>query len=442
MHLVLPDEHAGWVERKRNPSAFVTTMMGFAYALTYPAGTGTIIGCHGFPSPVRDYKLTQTLSLQASTKKDMSVGSRKITVGLLFGGRSAEHEVSKASAANVLSALDPTKYNTVLIGLARDGRWLLCNAANRTGTAAAALTIPEDSAELAIAPGRKGGLLRFAHARADQDRPPHLDVIFPVLHGPNGEDGTVQGALELADIAYVGSSVMGSAAAMDKDVAKRLMRDAELPIVPFTTLVAETSLDHAAVVRAVGSTDLFVKPTNLGSSVGISRARSPDEFARSCALASRYDRKIIVERCVDQAREIECSVLEHDNGELRTSSLGEIVPTSKHGFYSYEAKYTDAEGAKLVIPADITIEQQKRMKMLAIESFRVLGCEGMARVDFFLKDEEIFVNEVNTLPGFTSISMYPKLWAASGISYPDLIDRLIQLALERRADKDRTSFSR
>jgi D-alanine-D-alanine ligase len=256
--------------------------------------------------------------------------------------------------------------------------------------------------------------------------------MFPVLHGPNGEDGTIQGALELADMPYVGSSVMGSAAAMDKDVAKRLARDAGLPVVPFATLTAQAPLDYATVVRTVGSTDVFVKPANLGSSVGISRARSAEEFAQSCALAFRFDGKILVERCIDRAREIECSVLEDEKGHVRASSLGEIIPADGHGFYSYEAKYTDAKGgARLVIPADVPPERTERIRELAIKTFQVLGCGGLARVDFFLKGEKIFVNEVNTLPGFTSISMYPKLWEVSGISQPELMDILIAHALAR-----------
>ena len=353
----------------------------------------------------------------------------KLTVGLLFGGRSAEHEVSQASAANVLRALNPDKYNVVLIGLARDGRWLLCDAGNGAGTGAATLTIPEGAPQLALVPGAKGQLLGFAgHQSAAA---PQIDIMFPILHGPNGEDGTVQGALELADVAYVGSGVMGSAAAMDKDVAKRLMRDAGLPIVPFTTLTADAPADYAAVSKAVGSTDLFVKPANLGSSVGISRARSADEFAKSCALAFRYDRKILVEKSIDRAREIECSVLEDETGRIRASALGEIAPADKHGFYSYEAKYTDADGARLIIPADVSPTQTERVQALAIETFRLLCCDALARVDFFLKGDDIFVNEVNTLPGFTSISMYPKLWEASGLSQPDLMDVLIGQALAR-----------
>ncbi|HLZ06823.1 MAG TPA: D-alanine--D-alanine ligase family protein [Bradyrhizobium sp.] len=363
----------------------------------------------------------------------MSTAPSKITVGLLFGGRSAEHEVSRASAANVLRALDPNKYDVVLIALAKDGRWLMCDAGNGWKTGAAALTIPEDGTPLALLPGGKGQVLQFVAGQQNARAAPRIDVMFPVLHGPHGEDGTVQGALELADVPYVGSSVMGSAAAMDKDVAKRLARDAGLPIVPFVTSSAHAPVDYATAVRAVGSTDLFVKPANLGSSVGISRAGTAEDFAKSCALAFRYDRKILVERCIDRAREIECSVLEDDKGSVRASPLGEIVPADRHGFYSYEAKYTDSNGAKLVIPADVSPEQRGRIQELAIQTFRVLGCEGMARVDFFLRGEAIFVNEANTLPGFTSISMYPKLWEASGLLQSDLIDILIAHALSRHA---------
>jgi D-alanine-D-alanine ligase len=340
----------------------------------------------------------------------------------------------------VLRALDPAKYNVVLIGLAKDGRWLMCDAGNGAGTGAAALTIPEDGAPLALVPGGKGQVLRFAAAEQNQAAAPHVDVMFPVLHGPNGEDGTVQGALELADVPYVGSSVMGSAVAMDKDVAKRLARDAGLPVVPFVTLSAP--LDYATAVRVVGSADVFVKPANLGSSVGISRARSAEEFAQSCALAFRFDRKILVERCIDRAREIECSVLEDEKGLIRASLPGEIVPADKHGFYSYEAKYTDSKGAKLIVPAAVSAEQQARIQELAVQTFQVLGCGGLARVDFFLMGEEIFVNEVNTLPGFTSISMYPKLWEASGLLQPDLMDILIAHAFSRHAQRQHNLMER
>jgi D-alanine-D-alanine ligase len=358
---------------------------------------------------------------------------RKITVGLLFGGRSAEHEVSRASAANILRALNPDRYEVSLIGIAKDGRWLACDAGNGGGTGAAALTIPDKAPQIALIPGGRGDFMV-----CDGDAPRRgailrFDVMFPVLHGPNGEDGTVQGALELADVPFVGSAVTGSAIAMDKDVAKRLMRDAGLPVVAFITTTASSRIDYAAAVAALGTTDLFVKPANLGSSVGVSRARSGEEFAASCELALRYDHKILIERCLDGAREIECSVLEESDGHMRASGLGEIVPASKHGFYSYQAKYIDADGAALRIPAELPPHQACRLQELAVEAFRLLACEGMARVDFFVKDDEIFVNELNTLPGFTSISMYPMLWEASGLSQTDLMDKLIAHAFARHA---------
>lgn len=361
----------------------------------------------------------------------MVTGHRKITVGLLFGGCSAEHDVSRASAANVLRALDPNRYDISLIGIAKDGRWLVCDAGNGAGTGAAALTIPDKAPQVALIPGGRGRLVLCDGGEPRDVAAPRVDVVFPVLHGPNGEDGTVQGALELAGVAYVGSAVTGSAAAMDKDVAKRLMRDAGLPLVPFITMTPASRMGYSAAVAALGTTDLFVKPANMGSSVGVSRARTEEEFAISCELALRYDRKVLIEQCVNGAREIECSVLEEAEGHVHASQLGEIVPASRHGFYSYQAKYIDADGADLRVPADVSSQQARRFQELAIEVFRLLCCEGMARVDFFLRGEDIFINEVNTLPGFTSISMYPKLWEASGLSQSDLMDRLIAHALAR-----------
>jgi D-alanine-D-alanine ligase len=358
---------------------------------------------------------------------------RKITVGLLFGGRSAEHEVSRASAANILRALDPDRYEVSLIGIAKDGRWRICDAGNGAGTGAAALVIPDNAPQIALIPGGQGG---FVWCDSDQPRASavtRFDVVFPVLHGPNGEDGTVQGALELADVPFVGSAVTGSAIAMDKDVAKRLMRDAGVPVVPFVTATSLSPIDYIAAVAALGTSDLFVKPANMGSSVGVSRARSREEFAASCELAFRYDHKVLVEQAVSEAREIECSVLEESDGHIHASQLGEIVPASKHGFYSYQAKYIDADGAALLVPAELSPQQARRIQELAVEAFRLLGCAGLARVDFFVKGDDVFVNEVNTLPGFTSISMYPKLWEASGLSQTDLMDRLIAHALVRHA---------
>ena len=356
---------------------------------------------------------------------------RKIAVGLLFGGRSAEHEVSRASAANVLRALDPDRYDVFLIGLSNDGRWLACDSGNGAGTGDAQLSIPDGAPEVALVPGGQGRLSGHDGEALRGNAAARLDVVFPVLHGPNGEDGTVQGTLEIADVPYVGSGVTGSAAAMDKDVAKRLMRDGGLPVVPFITMTASSRTGYAEAANALGTIELFVKPANMGSSVGVSRASSDEDFAASCALAFRYDSKVLVEQCVSGAREIECSVLEEADGQVRASVLGEIVPASRHEFYSYDAKYTDAHGADLRVPADVPPEQARRFQDLARQAFRLLCCEGMARVDFFLKGEDVFVNEVNTLPGFTSISMYPKLWEASGLSQSHLMDKLIAHALAR-----------
>src|SRR6266849_9131656 len=291
---------------------------------------------------------------------------RKIAVGLLFGGRSAEHDVSRASAANVLRALNPERYEVSLIGISRDGRWLVCDAGNGAGTGDAALTIPDKAPQIAMVPAGGGRFVLCDDDAAGGSAVTRFDVVFPVLHGPNGEDGTVQGALELADVPFVGSAVTGSAIAMDKDVAKRLMRDAGLPVVPFITATSLSPIDYATAVAALGTSDLFVKPANMGSSVGVSRARSREEFAASCELALRYDHKILVEKAVSEAREIECSVLEESDGHIHASQLGEIVPASEHGFYSYQAKYIDADGAALLIPAKLSPQQVRRLQELAV----------------------------------------------------------------------------
>ena len=286
--------------------------------------------------------------------------------------------------------------------------------------------------QVALLPGGGGEMIVLDGSA--EARTLRLDAIVPVLHGPNGEDGTVQGFLELANVPYVGSGVMGSAAGMDKDIAKRLLRDSGLPVVPFLTLTPRSRIDYRAAVDALGTPDLFVKPANMGSSVGVSRASSPEEFDQACERAFRYDGKLLVERSVAGAREIECSVLEDAAGEVRASPLGEIVPSDSHGFYSYDAKYIDADGALLRIPAELPAAQAQRIQELAVETFRVLSCEGLARVDFFVdpKDEgSLFVNEVNTLPGFTAISMYPKLWEAGGLPQSELMEVLIGHAIAR-----------
>ncbi|WP_407170257.1 D-alanine--D-alanine ligase family protein [Bradyrhizobium sp. ORS 111] len=370
------------------------------------------------------------------------MAERKTRVAILFGGRSAEHDVSRASAANVLRSLDPDRYDVTAVGITRDGRWIVARVGNGIGTGGSALTIPDDGPRLVLLPGGQGRTLVLDGDAAGVRELPAFDVVFPVLHGPNGEDGTVQGALELSDVAYVGSRVMGSAAAMDKDVAKRLMRDAGLPIVPYVAMSAAAPLSYDDAVAAVGSPEVFVKPANMGSSVGVSRARTAAEFDACCRLAFRFDSKILVERCIAPIREVECSVLEHADGAVRASQLGEIVPSDKHGFYSYDAKYLDAEGALLQVPANVPSPVADRIRELAITTFRVLGCEGMARIDFFLHGEQAFVNEANTLPGFTNISMYPRLWEASGLPQSALMDVLIGHALERHRRSRSLTFQR
>jgi len=352
----------------------------------------------------------------------------KTKVAILFGGRSAEHDVSRASAANIYRSLDPDRYEITLIGITGDGRWTVADAANDRD--ASALVIPSEGPELVLLPGGQGRALLIAHG-ASAVRELAFDVVFPVLHGPNGEDGTVQGALELAEIAYVGARVTGSAVAMDKDVAKRLLRDADLPIVPYVAMTASAPISYEDAVRATGGGELFVKPANLGSSVGISKARNVAEFEAACRLALRYDHKILIERCIAPVREIECAVLENADGKVDASELGEIVPAGSHGFYSYEAKYTDADGASLQIPAQLDPALAERIRKLAVEVFGVLCCEGLARVSFFVSGDDVYVNEVNTLPGFTNISMYPKLWEASGLQQSDLMDKLIAHAVAR-----------
>lgn len=354
------------------------------------------------------------------------------TIGLLFGGRSAEHEVSKLSAANVFRALDPDRYDVVLIGIGRNGRWVLCDNGNGAGRGAQSLEIPEGAPQVSLLPGGEGEMIVLDGKTSSRSL--HLDAVVPVLHGPNGEDGTVQGFLQLANVPYVGSGVMGSAAGMDKDIAKRLLRDGGIPVVPFVTITQRNSMDYRSAVDALGTSDLFIKPANMGSSVGVSRATNAEEFAAACERAFRYDGKVLVEQSIVGAREIECSVLEDASGEVRASPLGEIVPASSHGFYSYDAKYIDADGALLRIPAELSAKQARRIQGLAIETFKMLNCEALARVDFFVdpnRDEIIFVNEVNTLPGFTAISMYPKLWEAGGLPQQELMEVLLKHAIAR-----------
>lgn len=353
---------------------------------------------------------------------------RKLNIGILCGGKSAEHEVSLQSAKNVYDAIDREKYNPVLVGIDKTGRWMLLPD---SPGAEKSIRNADDPKNIALNPGpatvlapESGG--RFA-GEALSPNVPEIDVVFPILHGPFGEDGTVQGLLKLADVPFVGAGVLGSAVGMDKDVMKRLLRDGGIPIGKFLTLRGMDAAPDFDFLNGELGTPLFVKPANMGSSVGVSKVKNEAEYRAALAEAFRFDTKVIVEENIP-GREIECSVLGNDNPAA--SLPGEV--RAVRDFYSYEAKYIDADGAVLEIPAKLPPETVKKVQALAIKTFQTLECQGLARVDFFLKDNsEVLVNEINTLPGFTKISMYPKLWEASGLRYADLIDRLIQLALER-----------
>jgi D-alanine-D-alanine ligase len=351
---------------------------------------------------------------------------QKLRVALLFGGRSAEHDVSLMSAANVFHALNPASYEVVLIAVARSGSWMLCPLLEgRFPT-----EVPADGLLITLLPGGGGRLIVAFDDDPAAEPPAPVDVVFPVLHGPFGEDGSVQGLAELAGVPYVGANVFASAAAMDKDAAKRLLRDAGLPIVRFRAVTEADALSFAELVAELGQ-PLFVKPARLGSSVGVGKVDTAEEFAAALRDAFRHDRKVLVEECM-HGREVECGVIEDADGTLMTSLPGEIIPTNRHAFYSYKAKYLDADGAALKVPADLPKEVVQRIQDMSLRAFKALGCEGMARVDFFLRpDMSVVVNEVNTIPGFTNISMYPLAFKASGVSYAELVDRLIRHALAR-----------
>lgn len=355
----------------------------------------------------------------------------RLRVGILFGGESAEHEVSLQSAANVLAAMDREKYEPVLIGIDKRGRWRLADDARfllESGDPRR-IRLGPARAEVALAPGHRQGELVSLEGAGTRSR---LDVVFPVLHGPLGEDGSVQGLLRLSHLPFVGAGVLASAVGMDKEVTKRLLRDAGIPIARFEVVRrGGPRPTFERLAERLGS-PLFVKPANLGSSVGVHRAESGEELEAALEDAFSYDRKVLVEEAV-RGREIECAVL--GNEDPVASVAGEVIP--RHAFYSYEAKYLDEHGAELVIPAKLDPKTARKVQDLSIAAFRSISCEGMARVDFFLREDgELLVNELNTIPGFTRISMYPKLWAASGLAYGELIDRLIALALER-ADQER-----
>ena len=380
---------------------------------------------------------------------------KRLRVGVLYGGRSGEHEVSLASAAAVFANLDRTRYEPVPIRIEKDGKWSL---ADRPPTAVSAGEVIEQSRLEAARPSREGREVHFMArptaetilsidrrtAHADEGRAVvtglSLDVIFPVLHGPYGEDGTIQGLLELANVPYVGAGVLASAVGMDKGVMKVLFAAAGLPVCPYRVVLRhdwQQARDTiAADLERTLDYPMFVKPANLGSSVGISKAKTRAGLIEGMDLAGGFDRKIVVEAAVAQARDIECAVLGNDAPEA--SVAGEVVPSRE--FYDYEAKYLD-DGSKIIIPAEIGPRTAADIQRLSIAAFKAIDCAGMARVDFLLSPDTIFVNEVNTIPGFTTISMYSKLWAASGLAYPALLDRLIALALERHSEKQQLRTS-
>jgi D-alanine-D-alanine ligase len=347
----------------------------------------------------------------------------KLRIAVLFGGRSGEHEVSIRSAASVIAALDRSRYVITPIAIAKNGRWL---SPADSATLLPPVPIGELSTESTITLSR------------EPESTAGVDVVFPVLHGTFGEDGTLQGLLELADVAYVGSGVLGSACGMDKDVMKRLFREAGLPTVEHIALKRHEIADRWKVAAERFGYPLFVKPANLGSSVGVAKAENDAELRAALEDAAQYDRKLIVERAV-RGREIEVSVLGNDAPEA--SPAGEIVPTE--GFYDYEAKYV-SDSAKLEIPAKLTPEQTAEVRRLAVAAFQAVECRGLARVDSFLETAtgRFLLNEVNTMPGFTSISMYPKLWEAGGLPYPQLLDRLIELAMESHREKQATRYEK
>lgn len=362
--------------------------------------------------------------------------SKKLKVGILFGGKSAEHEVSLQSAKNVADAIDRDMYDIALIGIDKSGEWLLPDQSRFLLNATDPKLVKLNDANresVALVPQGGGKLSNLSGGEHGSS----VDVVFPILHGPFGEDGTVQGLLKLAGVPFVGSGVLGSAAGMDKDVMKRLLRDAGIPVAKSLTFRHGDIPDFAAVSAAIGL-PLFVKPANMGSSVGVHKVFDRATFDHAVQDAFAYDTKILIEEFID-GRELECAVL----GNLRpeASVVGEIKPS--HDFYSYEAKYIDEHGAALEIPANIPDTVSDDIRGLAVKTFQTLECEGLGRVDcFYTSDGKIIVNEINTMPGFTKISMYPLLWEASGISYPELINRLIELGLERfeRQQRLKTSF--
>ncbi len=361
--------------------------------------------------------------------------NKKIRVAVLFGGKSAEHEVSIQSAKNVVHSLDKNKYETVLIGIDKQGVWHQLQENYLLEASFSHQKSLQDKTEVSLVVKGGNSLVILSAANSFKN----IDVVFPVLHGPFGEDGTVQGALQLMNIPYVGPGVLGSAVGMDKDVTKRLLHESGIPVAKFLIFRKGDSIDFAILKEKVGL-PFFVKATNLGSSVSVNKVHKREEFMPALEEAFLYSTKIIIEEAIT-GREIEIAVL--GNEDPIVSLPGEVIPTHGHEFYDYDAKYLDENGAKLEIPAKLPEKKMKELQELAKKVFQTLCLEGMARIDVFLAEDGIFyVNEANTIPGFTSISMYPKMWEVSGISYPELVDRLIQLAIDRynREETLRTSL--
>jgi len=367
---------------------------------------------------------------------------RRTRVGVIFGGRSGEHEVSLMSARSVLRAIDQEKYEIILIGISKEGGWM-------TGADPMRALLQGQSTEPAALLGdpSRHALMKIEYGDDDElrlSRVTELDVVIPILHGPYGEDGTIQGLFELAGVPYVGAGVLGSAVAMDKVVFKRVMEAEQIPVLPYRLVLrSEWERDPAGIIAEIETSfcyPVFTKPANLGSSVGILKCHQRDELEQGLREAARYDRRLLVEQGIE-AREIECSVLGND--EPIVSVAGEIVPSRE--FYSYQSKYLDMgeEASELVIPAPISAATLDRVRRWAVGAYKAIDCAGMARVDFLLEKgtDRLYLSEINTIPGFTAISMYPKLWEASGLSYSELIERLIALALERYADKQRNQMS-
>jgi len=363
---------------------------------------------------------------------------KKLKIGVIFGGRSAEHEVSLVSAASVIKNLDKSKYEVIPIGITKEGRWLssgetlrLLKEGNKGNQEVEKILIPD--------PNQKS-LVKIDEYFATHKNKTKIDLILPTLHGSYGEDGTIQGLFELANIPYVGANVLGSAVGMDKIVQKQILRQKGLSVVDWINFLKKDWLrNKQRIIKEIKSKigfPLFVKPANLGSSVGITKVHSQKELVPAIILAIKYDRKILVEKAIEPNRDIEVSVLGNDNP--KASVPGEII--SSNEFYDYDAKYVDGK-SKAIIPAPLSMKLTQKIRQLAVEAFKALDCAGMARVDFLLKGNKVWINELNTIPGFTSISMYPKLWDASGLPYPKLLDKLIELAIERHQEKNQLKTS-